>query len=66
MGYIMNTVQVLDEIEKIVDSTNKRDILLSRNKANQYEKNCVQSALGGNFESLHTTTLQGNNNRPPA
>ncbi|WNV47125.1 hypothetical protein ENKO_543 [Klebsiella phage fENko-Kae01] len=62
----MNTVQVLDEIEKIVDSTNKRDILLSRNKANQYEKNCVQSALGGNFESLHSTILQGNNNRPPA
>ncbi|QCW18684.1 hypothetical protein 7t3_0163 [Salmonella phage 7t3] len=58
----MNTVQVLDEIEKIVDSTNKRDILLSRNEANQYEKNCVQSVKGGIFESLHTAILQGNHN----
>ena len=58
----MNQVQVLNEIEKAIDKFNPRDILLSRNQSEQYEKSLVLKALGGRVEPLHQTApLRGNN-----
>ena len=54
----MNINQVLNEIEKNVDSTNPRDILLSRNQADAVERQMVEGAA---CESLYATALQQNN-----
>lgn len=63
----MNQCQVLDEIEKIVDSTTKRDILLSRNQADDYERERVVKVIGvGREESLYRTISQGHKYSPPA
>lgn len=61
----MNQVQVLDEIENIVDSKKKYDILLSRSQANDYEKDMVVKVIGaGREQSLYTTITQGHKHRP--
>lgn len=58
----MQCDQVLDEIEKIVDTSPKCDKLLSRTEANQLEKEMVEKVLGeGCAKSLHYTASQGHN-----
>ena len=62
----MNKVQVLDEIEKVVDTKEQCDILLSRNQADDYERDMVVKVIGaGREESLYTTITQGHKHRSP-
>jgi|AGFS01.1.fsa_nt_gi hypothetical protein len=63
----MNQCQVLNEIEKVVDTPPKYDKLLSRTEANQFERERVEKVLGEGCEkSLHYTAPQWDNERPSA
>lgn len=61
----MNTNQVLDEIENIVDTRQQYDKLLSRSEASEYEYNSVLKVIGvGREESLYRTISQGHKYSP--